>query len=137
MHFFEGGPGTTAIFQVKTKLLAISRSEQVDEEDCADPETEDAESAECECFAKLKKKCDDDGVTDSEECFKSHLCEHSKVCQTWKDDHECDSSLLMRRGSRGSSTATRANGTRSSMAITAHGTLDDSLTGKCTSSTQF
>jgi len=148
---FDGQSGTShktellqllkAVFEkaekAPTDLVETKPVEAIqDEEGCVDPETADAESAECECFESAKAQCDANGVTDSEECFKSHLCGHDSVCQSWKTEAGCSSVLLMRRGIRRSSVATTANHTRSRMATTAHATLDGSVRGKCTSETQ-
>jgi len=125
--------GGSSLAKTNQFLVSSSGATAQDEEGCVDPETADPESAECECFEKAEKQCALDGVTDSEQCFKKLLCGHEKVCQSWKTDAGCDpASLLMRRGSR-SSMATTANGI---MAATAHGTLNGSVTGKCTSETQ-
>jgi len=145
---FDGQSGTNhgtellqllkAVFEkASTDLVETKPLEEIqDEEDCVDPETADPESAECECFENTKAQCDADGVTDTEECFTAHLCGNENICQSWKTEAGCSGALLMRRGSRRSSMATAANGTRNSMAITAHGTLDGSVTGKCSSETQ-
>jgi len=100
-------------------LLAVSSSP---EEGCTDPAAEDAEAIECECLEELTTDCAAAGVTDTEECFLTALCHHPSICPAWKNEHCGDGSSLLER--------------RSIMTSKANGTLDGSVTGKCTSETQ-
>jgi len=101
------------------ELFAVSSST---ENGCTDPAAEDAEAIECECLEELTTDCAAAGVTDTEECFLTSLCNHQNICASWKSENcEDGSSLLERR----SITTSKANGT-----------LDGSVTGKCTSETQ-
>lgn len=85
--------------------------------ECVDPSTDDPESWACDCSADMESKCD--GI--DEECFQDLMCEHSGICQEWKDTH-CPSLLEM------SSKAVLA---RARKHQSTDGRLDGAMSGKC------
>jgi len=112
--------------------------------ECIDPAVDDAEAWSCDCMQDLVDACS--GI--DADCFRTKMCQSSEVCDEWKQSH-CPTLFLIKanestpeeeaRAALVSMTrrgAIRANGTRSSMAMMAHGALDSSVTGKCTSESQ-
>jgi hypothetical protein len=50
---------------------------------------------ECDCLKDLVHVCGESLVEDTVGCLFHHACDHSRVCQDWKDSHCHDSSLQM------------------------------------------
>lgn len=99
-------------------------AETKDQLGCTDPAAEDAEAFECECLEDVTSDCEaaDPPVEDIEVCIKTWMCNEPRICDSWKRTGDnCAGTLLERR---------------SNMTLKASGTLDDSVTGKCTSSTR-
>jgi len=98
-----------------------------DAANCFDPNVDDMEAWECECMDKMIESCD--GGID-EECFAEKMCAHENVCASWKTPEHCtaESMALMESMANRSLLQTSTN---------ARGTLDETVGGKCTTSTRF
>jgi len=73
---------------LRAAFLGVTVSwEQSRQDDCISPQAVDPEALECECLDVLRKTCSttDDQTT----CYKNILCEHCKVCRSWKQAKGC------------------------------------------------
>jgi len=93
----------------------VSESNGNGESQCVDPTVDDPESFECDCIESWIASCD--GV--DADCFHTKMCEHSKICSSWKDSHCPTPVALMSR---------RAEVKNASVVDSL---LDNSLSGKC------
>jgi len=102
---------------------------------CVEPDTSDPESWDCECAEGMLAACSDYKGNELASCIQGLMCQDSNVCCSWKQDH-CAShttstgSEMAERSSSGNISAAAAL-SETSANQNAHGTLDETLAGKC------
>jgi hypothetical protein len=127
-------PMATSLAAMAGKITAAHDKES----SCVDPETDDAESWNCDCMEYIARECGDM----DEVCFRGLMCKHSEICCSWKQTHcpaadHCSSSLAILKTNSSNSRAdtiqgdSASLGDRSKVTSNIDSSLDQSLSGKC------
>jgi hypothetical protein len=150
---------------LQAEVTAVAKASRPQDE-CLDPSIADIEAFECECMVELHEQCgDEEECFKSWFCNRNEVCRDWKVAnacpghllQTERGEaveaeakrhspkahmalaakqrpHKTENSSSLRSSD---SLLERRSGSRRSMTVKSDGSMDDSLAGKCTTSTRF